>query len=106
MRCPLALYERENGKSNRPLLDMPIFENIVLPKATRGRDEICNCFICLTGRYKGHTKVIKGKGNVRSKSLDVNKESGLYGACSVSNLPKKECHMTPTKMFITNALMK
>ena len=40
----LALYERVNGKSNRPLLDMPIFENIVLPKATRGREENLQLF--------------------------------------------------------------
>ena len=31
-----------------------------------------------------------GKGHIRNRSVDINKETGMYGACSIESLPKKE----------------
>ena len=104
LTCRTSLYEREKGNFNRPMLDMPNFKTIILPKTTRNKDDICNCFICLTGRHKGHHKVVTGRGNVRNTSIDINEECGLYGACSIESLPKKEKLMPQTKQICNGCL--
>lgn len=71
--CRLTLFEREKGNPTRPLQIMPNYEEINLPKETRLKGDICNCYICLTGQHKGYLKIQKGRGHVRNTSnfMDV-----------------------------------
>ncbi len=52
---------------------MPNHQDIILSKTTRQQDN-CNCYICQTGRYKGHNK------NPRNVPIIISVENGLYGS--------------------------
>ena len=69
---------------------MPNFQDIVLPKGTRSRDNECNCFICLTGRSTSHQKVITGRGVVRNHTNEINEERGLFCASTSTIIPPNE----------------
>ena len=82
--CRLALNERKNGNFKRNLVSMPNYSDIMLPKQTRSRDinKECYCYICLTGRYKGHKQTSnKGRGH-NKEFIEINKNNGLQGAKS------------------------
>lgn len=57
--CYLTLRDLKDGNSKRPLQSMPNYSDIVLPVNTRASKDTCNCYICITARYKGHIKIIK-----------------------------------------------
>ena len=77
--CYLTLLDCEKGLDNRPLQDFPNYEDILLPKETRFFKNTCNCFICITARFKGHIKTMKGKGHKRNLKKVILKSNGLYG---------------------------
>lgn len=56
--CYHTLFDASNNIFTRPFPDMPDYNSLVLPKSTRTSMDSCNCYVCLTGRYKGHEKVI------------------------------------------------
>ncbi|CAH1101843.1 unnamed protein product [Psylliodes chrysocephalus] len=86
--CRRTIMEREKGNLNRPLPTMPKYEDMHLAKETRTRTASdCNCSICLTTRFRGHSKIVKGKGNVRTFDTIIDQNCGLYGAASNPNLP-------------------
>jgi hypothetical protein len=62
--------------------------DIALRKETRGYDGTCNCYICLTGRYRGHprrkTNCGHNQGNYRKI---IGSSNGLISVSSVSKLP-------------------
>ena len=64
--CRRSLNDRKKNVSKRPLPVMPNYQDIILPKNTRAHQDICNCYICLTGRYNAHEKIVKGRGIVRN----------------------------------------
>lgn len=61
----------------------------MLKKETRINRDFCNCYICLTGRYFGHTKTDKGKGHVRDVRNVITATNGLYASSDVSKLKEK-----------------
>ena len=67
---------------------MPNYTHIILPKETRTDEDSCNCFVSLTGKYKGHSKIEKGKGH-KNDSVRITTENGLYSSLKNVNLPKK-----------------
>lgn len=80
LTCKQALVEREKNVSRRTLPVMPNFEDIELPAITRSRDDNdCNCFICLTARYKGH------EYHKTKDPVIINKENGMYGSSVIAN---------------------
>ena len=50
--CRLILSSWAKGDRKRKLPCMPNFKDVVVRKTTRS-DVPCNCYICLTARYKG-----------------------------------------------------
>ena len=61
----------------RTLKKIPNYEEILLSKKIRpvtGEAVVCNCYICLTGRFKGHTK------NFKKKSNYINSTNGIFGS--------------------------
>ena len=73
--CRNKLSKKAKGE-NVNLPSLPNYSNIVLPKDTRIKNE-CNCFICLTGRHKGH---------VKRKVEEITNENGKFGSSSQQNL--------------------
>ncbi|KAL7297468.1 hypothetical protein TKK_0009838 [Trichogramma kaykai] len=66
---------------------MPNYHDINLAKETRNMS--CNCYVCLTARFKGHTKVNKGKGHKRTFSAPkITKDNGLGGTMTNLRLGK------------------
>lgn len=82
--CRVTLKEHEKNITKRPLPIMPNYEDIQLRKETRSsnsNDQFCYCYICLTARSQGHSKVIKGKGHIRKNiTTIINESNGLYGS--------------------------
>lgn len=64
----MILLDHDKDNFKRPLQNMSNYEDLKLSKETRTNSDTCNCYICLTGRFTGHSKVQKGKGNVQSVS--------------------------------------
>ena len=56
--CRRIFNDREKNIFRRPLPVMPISQDIILPKNTRGYEGTCKCYICLTGRFIGHKKIV------------------------------------------------
>ena len=86
--CRRTLTDYANGKSRRTLPSMPNYTDIILPEKTRTNEDSCNCFVSLTGKYKGHSKIEKGKGH-KNDSVRITTENGLYGSLKNVYLPKK-----------------
>lgn len=98
--CYLTLLDAHKGIFERPMPKMPAeYRNIVLPKYTR-ENETCNCYICLTGRYQGHSKVIKGRNHKRTFEVVIDTPKGRYGGSNITSLPKKI--KEPRKRFSDN----
>lgn len=95
--CRFTLNEHKSKKTARSLPKMPNFLELVLPRTTRANSDndssvICNCFICLTARYKGHVKADTGRGHVRNLDIQITPSTGLYGNSrntSLTNSNKK-----------------
>lgn len=100
--CRNILLDHEKGNVKRQLPIMPNYQDVTLPKETRSNDS-CNCYICLTGRYKGHIQVKKGRGHTRQLSNKIDESNGLNGSSSVSQLPnsyKQAPDMTKNNMLL------
>lgn len=87
--CRLTLLDAGKGVFRRPMPQMPHFETIILPTATRGKKIFCNCYICLTARHKGNEKVKKGRGLKRNFNVIIDTPKGRRGNSNISSLPKK-----------------
>lgn len=87
--CRRTLNSYDNNDTTRPLPKMPNYEDVLLPKATRSTQDTCNCYICLTGRFKGHAKTITGRGAIRSLETVIDNSNGLNGASKIDKLPCK-----------------
>lgn len=87
--CYLTLDDAEKNIFKRPVQVMPDYQSITLPRDTRSSDDSCNCYICLTGRYKGHLKIETGRGHKRNLNNTISTSTGRYGASNISQLPKK-----------------
>ncbi|CAH0556707.1 unnamed protein product [Brassicogethes aeneus] len=86
--CRITLCEHEKGNFKRQLPKMLNFHDIRLPKSTRTRNDECNCYICLTGRFIGHEEVEKGRGHTKNIERTIIDESnGLFGSSSQQQLP-------------------
>ena len=85
--CRRALYTQEKSDGNVTVPTMPNYEAIILPRETRNSVDVCNCYICLTARFKGHVKPIKGRGKKRQICNKIIPEKGLYGCSTVESLP-------------------
>ena len=57
------------------------YDDMILPKSTRLNETSCNCYICLTGRNKGHPKN-------RHEVSEIKINAGLLGASKVNAIPK------------------
>lgn len=77
LSCRIAMNERNKGNASRLVPQMPNYIDIQLTKVTRGRDE-CFCYICQTGRQKGHIKNVGGRG-VKKQSISITAGNGLLG---------------------------
>lgn len=86
--CCQTLKEANNKIFKRPMPQMPLYEEIILPKNTRSRQDICNCFVCLTGRDTRHIKTVKGRGHKRSFDIIIDSPRGKRGSSNVPSLPK------------------
>lgn len=87
--CYLTLFDAEKQVFKRPFQVMPDYQSIVLPRELRTDDDLCNCYICLTGRYVGHVKPEVGKGHKRNLNNVISTPTGRYGASKISKIPKK-----------------
>lgn len=87
--CRLTLLEHENEINKRLLPKMPNYHEMILVKDTRSKNDYCNCFICVTGRYVGHSKIKKGKGHHRCMNNIITSTTGLYGASNINKPIKK-----------------
>ncbi|CAH1107748.1 unnamed protein product [Psylliodes chrysocephalus] len=87
--CRRTLNDYDKNNSTRPLPKMPNYEDLLLPKATRTTQDTCNCYICLTGRFKAHTKIITGRGAMRNFETVIDSSNGLNGASRIDKLPCK-----------------
>ncbi|GLV37490.1 hypothetical protein CBL_10545 [Carabus blaptoides fortunei] len=77
--------EREKGNAKRPLPTRPNYEGMQLAKETRTRTTCQQQ--CLTARFKDHSKIVKGKGHVRTFDTIIDQNCGLYEAASNAQLP-------------------
>lgn len=87
--CYLTLDDAEKDVFKRPFQVMPDYSCIVLPKDTRSKNPVCNCYICLTGRFVGHPKTEKGRGHSRNLKNVINARTGQYGASDIAEPLKK-----------------
>ena len=89
--CNTTLLEADKNVFKRPFQSMPHYETLVLLKGTRANADECNCYICLLARYKGHVKVIKGRGHRKALNHAVEDSTkGRFGLLTnISQLPKK-----------------
>ena len=76
--CRLTLSSWAKGDRKRKLPYMPNFKDLVVRKKTRS-DVPCNCYICLTARYKGQKKAVIGRGN-STPSVEITESNGLHGS--------------------------
>lgn len=99
--CCITLSEHEKENFKRPLPTMPNYADMHLPKATRFHGDTCNCFICLTGRSSSKKKIKKGRGQVRTFSIQIDKSNGIHGGSAVTSLPpQRNVIEEPTNLFI------
>lgn len=90
--CRNTLLEHEKNDFKRPLQSMPNYKDIMLPKVTRANNgnDVCNCYVCLTGRNKGHVQAVQGKGNIRNLCNQIDASNGLFGSSTnIEQLPLK-----------------
>lgn len=81
--CKIAINQRNQGKIERFLPQMPNFDDIQLLKETRNRDDLeCNCYICQVGRQKGHKHTGKF---VKGENLLITTDNGLIAAKKTSD---------------------
>lgn len=78
--CRLAIAEHSNEKTKNTTKEiLPTilnYEDVYLSRPTR-KNDICNCYICTTARFKGHTKTKKGKGHIRDTNIRIDNSNGL-----------------------------
>lgn len=84
--CRLTLSQYENNKILRYLPKMPNYYDIIIAKETRATN-MCNCYICLTGRFHGKNQIQKGRGHKRETSVTIDGTNGLNGTSAVTSLP-------------------
>lgn len=60
---------------------------MILLKQTRSKGSSCNCYIRLTGIFKGHLKIEKGKGHLRQISNHIDASNGICAASTITQLP-------------------
>lgn len=79
--CQTILFEHEKKNKTRLLPVMPNYEDILLNKITRNQlqnnDNTCNCYICITGSSKIHTKTSIGRGHCK-EPIVIGENNGLY----------------------------
>ena len=85
--CRRALYTQEKSDGKFTVPTMTNYEAIILPRETRNSVDVCNCYICLTSKFKCHVKPIKGRGKKRQICNKIIPENGLYGCSTVKSLP-------------------
>lgn len=105
--CSTTLLDATKGKFQRPIQKMPNYTDMLLPKSTRTssqEDTSCNCYICLTGRFKGHTKIQRGKGHKRDLKNEIDVTTGLYGASTNDSLPVS-CVQSEKKVICCAAIV-
>lgn len=90
--CKLILNEHEKENLKRPLPEMPNYKDIHLIQSTRATNDLCNCYICLKARYKGHEKIEKGVGHKRKLSDEIDESNGLFGNVSNKKYSKEIQH--------------
>lgn len=81
--CKKILNERDKNNCHRSFKSMPNFNDIVLQKLTRESSEyqMCNCYICLTGRQVGKQKKIKlNIGESLNLSVKIDTNNGMFGS--------------------------
>lgn len=74
--CRLTVLEFEKEIYKRQLQTMPNYHDLILSKNTRSKEGVCNCYICSTATFKGHTKLKKGRGHFREINNVINVSSG------------------------------
>ena len=77
--CHVTMLDYEKGVYKRPIQDFPNYVDLVLSKETRSMKNTCNCYICMTARFKGHAKNTKGRGKKRNIKNVIDISNGLYG---------------------------
>lgn len=85
--CCQTLKEAKKKIFQRPMPKMPLYQEIILPKNTRSRQDICNCFVCLTGRDTRHVKIMRGRGKKRKFDIIIDSPKGKRGNSEVTSLP-------------------
>lgn len=98
--CCQTLKEANKEVFKRPMPKMPLYQNIILPKNTRSRQDICNCFVCLTGRDKRHIKIVKGRGHKKKFDIIIDSPKGKRAASDIISLPR----ITPSKIQNTKKI--
>ena len=75
------------------------YEDMVLLRTTRQHEtqQSCNCYICITGRYKGHPK--KQPDQIEK----IGKKIGMHAASKDNVLPKYEDIISKKKECITSS---
>ena len=77
--CRNTLVEYEKKCFLRQLPTMPNYTDVYLLRETRSENKTdCNCYICLTARYKGHKKVQKGRGHSRKIENKIDQSNGQW----------------------------
>lgn len=78
--CKVRIHERKQGKTARPIPDMPNYVDIQLLRQTRSTssEDLCSCFICETARLKNCAKN-KGGKYVKKESVIITAGNGLFG---------------------------
>ena len=98
--CCLTLKEANKNVFKRPMPKMPLYQDIILPKNTRSRQNICNCFVCLTGRCKRHIEIMKGRRNKQIFDIIIDSRKGKQAASVITSLPR----ITPSEIQNTKKI--
>ena len=104
--CRKTLFERERGIFTRLMPKMPNFENLVNVGKELRQSQKCICYICKKARYKGHKKIIKGRG--RSKYLlqksNKNKTKVLLCSACLGDIAKGKKHICTKTVAYKNTV--
>ncbi|CAH1111607.1 unnamed protein product [Psylliodes chrysocephalus] len=101
--CRRTIMESKKSNPNRPLPTMPNYVDMHLAEETRTRTTSdWNCFIFLTARFRGHSKIVKGKSNVRTFDTIIGQNCGLHGAASYHDLPSTSGQSNTEKITSMN----
>lgn len=94
--CRITLNEYKRKINTRDLPKMPHYEEIQLSKYTRANGTSCDCYICITAKLKGHSKVQIGRGHKRNAvNIDVRRNtastsSQASGTSGINNVADKQ----------------